>query len=268
MNNQKKNYVTTRQIDGRTGIQSPHERELESIGKNRLEIFLNNSPETVKNVIEGNLNGVIENIEFGEQYTVSFEYFPAVKIHILYFNYPEEENEPISGAELKFLFSGETVMMVPSEDLNSFIDITLEYLDYLISAEEQIYNLSTEKTSLLKMAINQRTEPFRNLKPAHLHALATFVGGSLENDDTNWVLTKAFFPEIAIILAYNSDNRDLDIQFGGANIEKINPYARNQLGIFLMNHCLRFISITYPTLKMPQIIKQTFSYSYLKSHLV
>ena len=266
MNTRKKSYVTARQIDGRSGIQSPHERELETIGKNKLDLFLNNPQETIKNIVETKLNGIIEDIRFNEQYTISFEYFPSVKIHILYFNYGEEEGEPTSGAELKFLFSGEKVMWVPSEDLNSFIDIALEYLEYLIISDEQIYNLSTEKTSLLKMAINQRTEPFLNLKPVHLNALAKFIGGSLEQNDISWALSKTFFPGIEVILSYEYNSRNLDVQYSGTNIENINPYARNQLGIILINHCLRFVSVTYPAVKMPQIMKQIFSFSYLKSH--
>jgi len=263
----KKGYITARQIDGRSGIQSPHERELEAIGKNKLNLFLNHPTEIVKNVVETNLDGIIGNIGFNEQYTISFEYFPAVKIHILYFNYGEEESEPISGAELKFFFSGENIMMVPSEDLNSFIDIALEYLESLINAEEQIYSVSTEKTSLLKMAITQRIEPFQNLYFSHLNALAEFVGGNLSQNKTNWTLTRIFFPDIEVTLIYDFEAKNLDIHFNGAQIEKINPYARNQLGIFLINHCLRFISITYPTVKMPKIIGQIFSYSYLKSYI-
>jgi hypothetical protein len=266
MSNRKKNYVTARQIDGRSGIQTPHERELESIGKNKLKLFIKTPPETIKAFIETQLNGKIENIGFGEQYTVSFEYFPSVNIHILYFNYEAEEGEPIGGAELKFLFSGEKVMWVPSEDLNSFIDVALEYLEDLTDSKTEPYNLSKDKTSLLEMAIAQRTDPFLNLEPAHLNELATFIGGQLEQNSTGWGLSKTFFPGIEILLTYNYNTRNLDIQYGGANVQNINHYARNLLSIFLINHCLRFISITYPTIQMPRIMKQVFSYSYLKSH--
>jgi len=99
-----------------------------------------------------------------------------------------------------------------------------------------------------------------------LNALAKFIGGDLEQNSTGGALSKAFFPGIEIILTYNYENRILDIQYGGANLRNINHYARDQLSIFLINHCLRFISITYPAIQMPQIMKQVFSYSYLKSH--
>ncbi|MDD1777977.1 MAG: hypothetical protein LUQ65_07380 [Candidatus Helarchaeota archaeon] len=266
MSNRKKNYVTARQIDGRSGIQTPHERELESIGKNKLKIFTAMPPETIKTFIETRLNGKIENIEFGEQYTVSFEYFPAVNIHILYFNYEAEESEPMGGPELKFLFSGERVMWVPSEDLNSFIDVALEYLEDLTDSKTEPYNIAKDKTSLLKNAITQRTEPFLTLEPAHLNDLATFIGGQVEQTSTGWALSKPFFPGIEIHLLYNYNTRNLDIQYSGVHVQNINHYARDLLSIFLINHCLRFISITYPTIQMPRIIKQVFSYSYLKSH--
>jgi hypothetical protein len=266
MSDRKKNYVTVRQIDGRTGIQTPHERELESIGKNKLSIFTASPPATIKTLIETYLSGKIENIGFGEQYTVSFEYFPGVNIHVLYFNYEAEEDEPLGGAELKFLFSGEKVMWVPSEDLNSFIDIALEYLENLVSSEVELHELSKDKTSLLKNAINQRTEPFLILELAHLNDLTTFIGGQLERNDNGWALTKHFFPEVEITLTYNYNTKTLDIQYSGTNIRNINHYARDLLSIFLINHCLRFISITYPTRQIPRIGKQVFSYSYLKSH--
>lgn len=266
MSNRKKNYVTARQIDGRSGIQSPHERELESIGKNKLSIFTAARPETIKTYIETQLNGKIENIGFGEQYTVSFEYFPGVKIHILYFNYEAEDSEPIGRVELKFLFSGEKVMWVPSEDLNSFIDIALEYLEDLNSSKMEPYNIAKNKTSLLKNAIEQRTEPFLNLAPTHLNDLASFIGGQVEQNSAGWQVSKTFFPGIEILLTYNYNTRILDVQYEGANLQNINHYARDLLSIFLINHCLRFVSITYPTIEMPRIMKQVFSYSYLKSH--
>lgn len=266
MSNHKKDYVTARQIDGRTGIQTPHERELESIGQNKLTIFTSSPSETIKDLIKIYLGGKIENIGFGEQFTISFEYFPGVNIHVLYFNYGAEEGEPFQGAELKFLFSGEKVMWVPSEDLNNFIDIALEYLENLINSEIELHTLSKNKTSLLKNAISQRTEPFLNLKPIHLKDLAIFIGGQIQENSHGWALSKTFFPGIEISLTYNYSDKTMDIQYGGVNIQNINHYARDLLSIFLINHCLRFIAITYPKGQMLQIMKQVFSYSYLKTH--
>ena len=105
MSEKKSKYLTVREIDGRSGIHSPHGGELKIIEKGILEIFEKNEIEIIKLIVEIRLQGKVENINFDEDYAITLELFPEVKIHILYNNYDKEDDEALSGSELKFFFS-------------------------------------------------------------------------------------------------------------------------------------------------------------------
>ncbi|MFX1295987.1 MAG: hypothetical protein ACFFD2_14200 [Promethearchaeota archaeon] len=266
MSENKKNYVTVQEIDGMIGIRSPHARELEDIGKLKVDLFLKNKKRQIKIIVENQLNGKINNIGFSEDYTVTFKFFPKVKAHVLFYNYENEDDNIFEGSEVKFLFSGERVMWVPTEDSISLIVIALDYLENILTDNPEVYGLKGEKSDLLKMSLEQRKEPFVNIQKKHLDDLASFVGGEVKQEDNIWKLSKIYFEGIKVIITYDMKNERLGIEYEGENLIKINNYSRDQLGIFLINHCLRFISITYLDIKMPKIVKQMFSFSYLKSH--
>lgn len=264
MTQKKGTYVTIQQIDGMSGIKSPHAREIEEFGKSKVILFGNNKYMRVKITVEEKLLGKVENIGFNENYTVTFEFFPEVRAHVLFFNY--EEDEALGGNELKFLFSGERVQWVPSEDLTSLLEASLDYLEALLELDPAVYEVPSKKSDLLQMSIQQRTEPFIHLKREHLLDLANFIGGKMDQKENNWTLVKSFYNGISVIIEYNTADKSLNLNFEGEQVRKINNYVKDQLGIFLLNHCLRFISITYPGIAMPKIVKQTFSFSYIKSH--
>jgi hypothetical protein len=260
----KGKYITAREIDGRAGIKTPHEHELEELGKVKLKIFLENKYRRIKILVENNLQGIVENIDFNENYTLTFEFFPEVKAHVLFFNYEDEEDEALGGSELKFLFSGARVQWIPSEDLISLLDAHFEYLEILLSDQQENYPIPSEKTELLKTSLQQRTEPFASLEMDHLGDLATFVGGRMKQNTSSWQLTKTFLPGIDVVVSYDLTTNRLDVTYEGESKIKINNYLRDQLGIFLLNHCLRFLAISYSKVKKLKIVSQTFSYSYLK----
>jgi hypothetical protein len=207
----------------------------------------------------------MENLGFDEDYTLTFTFFPEVKVHILYTNFEEEEDEPFTGAELKFLFSGERVRWIPTEDLIGLIEATLGLFEILIRDSTERHELSSEKTGLLIKAIEQRRTPFVHLKSENLEEMASFIGGKLTESDSTWQISKSFFRGFDITLKYALQTKELDLNYTGAKVTKINNYARDQLGIFVINHCLRYISVTYPEIRMPKIVGQMFSYSYLRA---
>ncbi|NVM27896.1 MAG: hypothetical protein HWN65_03555 [Candidatus Helarchaeota archaeon] len=263
MSQNKKKYLTAQEIDGFTGIKSPHARELHEIGKTKVALFVKEKKRRIKIIVEEDLLGILEDLGFDEDYTLTLEYFPEVRSHIIYTNY---EDEAFGGAELKFLFSGERVAWVPTEDLIGLLEASLDYLEDLLEDTQEHHYLPPEKSDLLNQSIKQRAGPFVHLKSEQLKDLASFIGGKIAQKDDLWELSKTLFQGFNIILIYDVGNKRLDVQYGGENILKINNYARDYLGIFLINHCLRFISITYPNIKMPKIVGQVFSYSYLKTY--
>ncbi|NHI94191.1 MAG: hypothetical protein EAX96_16995 [Candidatus Lokiarchaeota archaeon] len=265
MSEKKSKYLTVREIDGRSGIHSPHKGELRTIEKGILEIFEKNEIEIIKPIVETRLQGKVENINFDEDYTITLELFPEVKIHMLYNNYDKEEDEALRGSEMRFLFSGNRVAWIPSEDLGGFIESSLNYLESIIKKDETLYEIPSQKSDFLKKAIKQRIEPFKNLKLEDMEDLARFVGGSIEKKQDEMILTKKYFRGINIILKIDKNNKNIDVFFSGENTRNINNFVKDLFAIYLINHCLRFIKITYLNVSKLPIIKKIFSFSYQKT---
>ena len=78
MSKDKKKYITVREIDGRMGIQSPHEGELKTIEKGTIDFFMKNSEQSIKKVVENRLKGSFEEIGFDEDYAITLEFFPEL----------------------------------------------------------------------------------------------------------------------------------------------------------------------------------------------
>ena len=96
-----KKYMTVGQIDA-TGIKGPHEKELEDISKSKNHLFINLDKDKLKRLVEDEIGGIIENIGFSEDWTISVEMFPEVNIHMAYTYYGDEFGD---GIEAGFKFS-------------------------------------------------------------------------------------------------------------------------------------------------------------------
>lgn len=258
-------YFTAHEIDGHRGIKSPHARELEAIGQEKAEIFVDQKKRRIKMLLEEEFFGQMDDLGFDEDYSLTIAFFPEVKVHMLYSHFEADDDEPFEGAELKFLFSGDRVKWVPTEDLIGLIEATLKLFEIYLREKDEQHGLASEKSDLLTQSIQQRSEPFIHLQSEHLTDLALFIGCEITQTETYWTLSKSFFKNFTITLSFNQLSKELDLKYAGTSVKKLDNYSRDQLGIFLINHCLRFISITYPEVKMPKIVGQMFSYSYLKS---
>ncbi|MBN2151393.1 MAG: hypothetical protein JW839_08110 [Candidatus Lokiarchaeota archaeon] len=257
----KKDLRTVQQIDG-TSISTPHKGELETIGRFVKELMPGIPEPELKGVVEQRMGGSIDDLGFGEAASMSFEYFPGVRIHVVYFKADEDDDDGItSEADVKFFFSGEAVSMVSSEDLASFADLTMDYLQDLATGKHS--DPPDEPSDLLQRSVLQRAGPFSLIKRDDLPALAAFVGGKLTATEMEWQLTKTYFPGVTLVLRY--DGKGISFDFTGENIGRMNHHAKDELAIFLLNHCLRFVGTTYASLTMPTIVDQAFSFSHLRS---
>ena len=147
MSDDKKKYLTAHQIDGHKGIKSPHARELENIGNEKASLFSKDNFEILKGIVENRLRGKIENIDFDEDYTITLEFFPECKVHFLYFNYEEDEDEPFGSDELRILFSGDRIAWIPTEDSIGFIEAVFNLIENLLNHTKQTYELPERKRS-------------------------------------------------------------------------------------------------------------------------
>jgi len=254
----KKQLKTVQQIDG-TGIGTPHKGELITIGEFVKELMPRIPESKVKGVVEQQMGGSMDDLGFDETFSMSFEYFPGVKVRVVYFKADTNEGDDMfAEADVKFFFSGEVVSMVSSEDLVGFTDLTMDYLQDLAIGKHSV--VPDEPSDLLQRSILQRLAPFAFLKRDDLPALAAFVGGKLTATELEWQITKTYFPGITIVMRY--DGKRIAFEFTGGNVGRMNLHAKDELAIFMLNHCLRFIGITYAALKMPAIVEQAFSFSF------
>src|SRR3972149_9922352 len=110
----KKIFMTISQIDV-TGVRGPHEKELKDISDTKLSLFQNLDRNKLKKIVIDDIGGILENIGFNEDWTITIKFFPEANIHISYFYYGKEFGDDLE-AEMKFLFSGDRISWIPGED--------------------------------------------------------------------------------------------------------------------------------------------------------
>ena len=254
--------MTIGQIDA-TGVRGPHEKELEDISKAKYEIFTNLAKSKLENIVDSDIGGVIENIGFDEDWTISLEFFPDVNIHMAYTYFGDEFGDGIE-AEIKFYFSGERVYWVPGEDSATFVDIVIDFIERRIEDKEPFERKFDEKTELMEKVLVQREPPFHYLEEQYKDEISTFLGAKVWKTTEGWRFKREFFPEFFIEISWNN-NTGLDISYSGNNLNNMSSYHAEFLGIFFINHILRFITVKNEDKKLPDICYIMFSRYYTKS---
>ncbi len=259
----KQKFWTVGEIDA-TGVRGPHEKELEDISKTKYQLFMNLDFELLKNIVYNELGAKIENIGFSEDWTISIEMFPEVNIHITYSYFGDEFGDGID-AEFKFYFSGTRVFWVPGEDSATFIGIIMDFIERKIKEKEPFEKNYETKTELMEKVLKQRSEPFTFLKDDDTEKLAAFLGAEVWKKTNRWHIRKEFFPEIFIEIIWDVQN-GLDIKFFGNYLSRnIDSYHIEFIGIFFLNHILRFITVNNKDKKLPDICYFMFSRYYTKN---
>ncbi|MBY9011862.1 MAG: hypothetical protein KGD70_05770 [Candidatus Lokiarchaeota archaeon] len=219
--------------------------------------------ETLKKIVEADIGAKIENLGFDEDWTITLEMFPEVNIHIAYSYFGDEFGDGIT-AEFKCYFSGERAMIVPGEDSITYVDIIFDFIERMIKQKDPFEKSYNTKTDLMKKVLTQRLEPFTLLKDEDQKQLASFLGAKVWNTGNGWRIKKEIFPEIYIELTYNAQEK-LDIAYTGVELsKKVGSYHMEFLGIFLINHILRYITLNNLEKELPDICYIMFSRYYTK----
>jgi len=257
----KRKFWTVGQIDA-TGVKGPHEKELEDISLAKYPLFIDIEKKKLQKIVVEDLGGKIENIGFSEDWTISIEMFPEVNIHMAFSYFGDEFGDGIE-AEFKFYFSRDRATWVPGEDSVTYIDIIMSFIERQLKNEEPFEKNYDQKTELMEKVLIQRTEPFQFLKETDRKELAKFIGGKVWKTTKGWRITREVLPGILIELTW-TDDKVLDISFSGENLSKISNYHVELIGIFLINHILRFITIKNSDQELPDICYIMFSRMYTK----
>ncbi|MFX1496639.1 MAG: hypothetical protein ACFFBH_03845 [Promethearchaeota archaeon] len=262
MEDTKKKFWTIGEIDA-TGVRGPHEVELRNISIAKNHHFINLDRQKLLNIVKKDLGAKIENLGLEEDWTITIEMFPQVNIHLI-FNYFGNEFGGEIEAEFKFLFSGKHVMMIPGEDTATFIDIIIDFLERRIKEEKPFEKKYDEKTDLIQKVLSQRAEPFSLLDENDRESLEKFIGARVWQTTNGWKIKREAFPEIFIEITFDKQN-GLDISFSGRNLSKnIDSYHVELIGIFTINHILRYITIQNKDEELPDICFMMFSRYYTK----
>jgi hypothetical protein len=256
----KRSLLTLQQIDG-TGIKTPHDRELKGIAGFVLTFLPAIDRESLGAAVEA-MGGSVDELGIGEDYVISFEFFPGVRMHAAWFG-PGDEPDSGDEAKCEFLFSGERAMLVSSEDLASLVDLTLEHLHDRLEAISHPSN-SDVPSRLLATSLLTRTPGLDMISPDDLFYLAEFVGGSINENGDSWTVSREFFPGVVVAIEHGQDGISATVD--GENHLFLNANARDQLAIFLVNHCLRFAGLGRGLKDAPEIVEKVFSFSYLRDH--
>ncbi|MFX1374854.1 MAG: hypothetical protein ACFFA0_03475 [Promethearchaeota archaeon] len=259
---ENRKFLTIGQIDA-TGVRGPHEKELEDISRAKFNLFINVDSSKLESIVTEDLGGKIENIGFNEDWTITIEMFPEVNIHMAYSYYGDEFGDGIE-AEFKFYFSGDQVSWVPGEDSATFIDIVMDLIERRLKREEPFEKNYNSKSELIQKVLAQRGEPFKFLKEEDQTKLEIFMGAKVWKTVSGWRIKKEIFPEIFIEVIWDKIN-GLDIKFQGKKLEKtIGSYHVEFIGIFILNHILRYITVHNPEKELPDICYIMFSRLYTK----
>jgi len=261
MAEKKIKYWTVGQIDA-TGVRGPHEKELEDISKSKYSLFIDINMDKLKKLVKENLGGTIENIGFNEDWTLSIEMFPDVNIHLAFSYFGDEFGDGIE-AEFKYYYSGKYVTWVPGEDSATYIDIVMNFIERILKNKEPFERDYNKKTDLMERVLVQREEPFRFLKEQDKNDLAKFVGAKVWITTNGWRIKREIFPKIFVEINWSKE-KGLDISFSGANLQNMSSYHAEFVGIFVINHILRYITIKNEDKELANICYIMFSRMFTK----
>jgi hypothetical protein len=116
----------------------------------------------------------------------------------------------------------------------------------------------------MQKVLSQREKPFKLLKEEDQEELARFIGGKVWKTVNGWRIKREIFPEIFTEITWDKET-GLDIKFIGEKLAKnLGSYHAEFIGIFVLNHILRYITVNNLNEELPDICYIMFSRLYTK----
>ena len=189
--------------------------------------------------------------------------FPEVNVHLTFTYFGDEFGDDLT-AEFKCFFSGDRAHLIPGEDTITYVDIIFNFMERMIQNREPFEGSYDKKSELMQKVLLQRTEPFSLLKDSDIDNLAVFLGATVWKTAEKWQIVKEVFPGISIELTYETQEK-LNIAYIGEELpKKVGNYHMEFLGIFLINHILRYITLNNLDQELPDICYIMFSRMFTK----
>lgn len=244
------------EIDNIKFVRSPHAEELERFGKEWASMFRGFGEEDLKKVSRL-IGGKVDELEIDEEWALTKEFFPEVRVHISYHYHGEEFSNHGGEDMLQFLFSGRRVKSVTGEDLSGMIDVMLSFIGRFLSGvgldegrgrkklPEKYYMPRKEAVDLLDMDNEEEREK-----------LANFLGGQIKTKNSKMVLEKELFQNVIVEIDIADDN--LENFFLLDKDRWLTNYEQNALIIYTLNHIIRFVAQKYSNQDLPKFCSKVF----------
>ena len=241
-------FFTIHQIDAIKGIRTPHDRDLLDIGKKHVDLFKVLKKGEIDALCEA-IGAIVEDLDYGESWTITKEYFPDVKIHaLLQF---DDEGLSADPYEIQFLFSGNRVTWLSGEDLCHLVEIFLNYAATVITGQfpQDIY--TGNPSPLLSKAMKERT-----------------ISWSEVEIDEELRSYYKFTPFPGLMLKYDITQKPIVYSIQTKKINEFWIYDIDRLIIMGLNQILRIVKIQLDMLNksVPAICNAMFSGNYKKTH--
>ncbi len=140
----------------------------------------------------------------------------------------------------------------------------MDFIERLLKNEEPFEKDYDKKTELMEKVLIQRKEPFELLKEVDRDKLAEFMGARVWKTSEGWRIKREFFPKMFAEITWNKE-KGLNISFLGDNLKNMSSYHAELLGIFIINHILRFITIRNENEDLQDICYIMFSRMFTKA---
>ena len=241
-------FFTIQQIDAIKGIRTPHDRDLLDIGKKHVDLFKDLKRDEIEALCKA-IGATVEDLDYGESWTITKEFFSGVKIHVLL----QFDDEGLSGEpyEIQFLFSGDRVTWLSGEDLCHLSEILLNYAASVISEQLPQDIFTSVPSPLLSKAMKERTIKWQDV-PMDKELYSHFT----------------FTPFPGLDIEYDIASLPTGFEIRTEKIENFWIYDVDRLIIMGINQILRLVKIRLDKLgkAVPPICNMMFSGYYKKKH--
>lgn len=247
--------ITIGEIENVQSVSSPHEKELKDFGEKWVTRFRGSDDELVEEIAEL-VGGEIQDLGLNEEWTITKEFFPEVRVHLSYYYYGKEFSQVGEQDSLRFLFSGERVKKLTGEDLAGMIETLFSLIDSYMSGESsQVSEPISERREVKHKERREALECLDIDNETEISDLANFLGAHYRREDSKMVIDKKFFPGIGIEVEIGEN---LNILFKGSKLERLTNHDLDKLAIYISNHIIRFITEHRHETELPAICKKVF----------
>ncbi len=249
------NLVDISEIEKIKSISSPHAEELKKFGEKWVDLSRELDNEDLETV-SSSIRGKLEDLGLDEEWTLTKEFFPEVKVHVSYHYHGEEFSEYGESDNLRFLFSGSRVRKLTGEDLTGMIDVMLNFVGGLLSGK--VRNGGERHKYLPERYYESRADAlnFLELDDGEIESLVNFLGCQSGPERSEKVLKKQFFSDVFFSMTVSDDSlRGFCLEDKAG---RLNDYERDLLSICTLNHIVRFVALKYSDRDLPEICRKVF----------